>query len=160
MNTNQSNKLNRLLSAETDRDGFIYFSVNTGRCIFKVDRSYIKENITQHNEIIVLYQIHNIFQNHTIWVEVPYVWLHSICDVYTMDETISFPWGNDIKYKRYSLYQFVLLKILIRSYIAGLRHRVWHPDSALVANLKIKYLENQKLNILAKRRFEQIPLTR
>jgi hypothetical protein len=68
-----------------------------------------------------------------------------------MDETISYPWGNNIKFKRgYSLYQFVLLKLLIRSYITDLRHCMWHPDSVHVANLKTSYLENQRLNVLAK----------
>jgi len=105
MDIRQATIYERLENAETDRDGFIYLSVNKGLCFFKVDRRHL-ENITQYENIhyegviMYLYQIPNVYWYQTEWVENPFIWLHSICDIYTMEETISYPWGNDIEYKR------------------------------------------------------------
>ena len=146
MDIRQTNIYERLENAETDRHGFIYFSVNTGLCIFKVDGSHL-ENITQHNEnihhegvMMYLYQIPNVYRYQTEWVENPFAWLHSICDIYTMEDSISFPWGNNIEYKRdYSLYRFVLLKLFLQSYINDLRHRMWQPGTKHVKKLEAQF---------------------
>jgi len=144
MDIRQSNIYECLKTAETDRHGHIYFTVNKGMCFFKVDRRHL-ENITHENihhggVIMYLYQIPNVYRYQTEWVEKPFVWIHSICDIYTMEETISYPWGNDIEYKRdYSLYRLVLFKLFISSYSNDLRHRMWQPGTKHVEKLEAHF---------------------
>jgi len=110
------------------------------------------ENITQYNENIhhgdigmYLYKIPNVYRYCNRWVEHPldwwvensFIWLHSICNIYTMEETTSYLYGTNIEYKRdYSLYRVALLQIYIKRYINSIRHRMWHPDSDYVTKLK------------------------
>jgi hypothetical protein len=130
--------LNRLKSASTDRHNFIYLSINY-KVYFKVDKQHL-ENITQHirtEGLNLLYKIPNVHKYSNDWIEFDFIWLHSICDIYTMEETKSYPWGTDIEYKRgYSLYRVALLQIYLKRYINRIRHRMWHPDSVHVTKLK------------------------
>jgi len=92
------------------------------------------------------FQIPDVYRYQNGWVENPFVWLHSICDIYTMEETISYPWGNDIEYKRdYSLYRLVLFKLFISSYSNDLRHRIWQPGTKHVKLLEKVFNQNLKL---------------
>jgi hypothetical protein len=139
-------------NAEPDRHNFAYFSVNNGYCNFKVDKKHLY-SITQHNEIVphsgVLMYLYKIPSVHkysitTIeeknWYEHSYIWLHSICKVYTIEETKLYKWGNNVEPKRhYSLYRVILLKLFLQSYINDLRHRMWQPGTNHVAKLKKRF---------------------
>lgn len=146
MDTRQTEILNRLYDAETDRHNFIYFSVNNGLCIFKLNKHHL-DNITQYDEnihhegvMMYLYQIPNVYRYQTEWVENPFVWLHSICDIYTIEEAQSYEWGNNIEYKRdYSLYRFILFKLFMSFYINDLRHRMWQPGTKHVKKLEAQF---------------------
>ena len=156
MDVRQSNILARLKNAETDRNNFIYFSVNYGYCIFKVNKQHL-DNITQHLDNITqdgvamyLYRLPKLYKYtgnwyENNWYENSFVWLHTIYNIYTIEETKLYTWGKSIEPKRYySLYRVVLLKLFIQSYINDLRHRMWHPDS-----IHVKKLEEHFISLIA-----------
>jgi len=127
---------NSLKNAETDRHNFIYYTLDGGYNIFKVDRRFI-DNITHPDD---LWQIPQTYQylnkwNYTSdsmlsgssikWIKHRFFWNHNIY-IYTMVETKSYEWGTAIEYKRdYNLYRAVLLISYLKSYIN--RHRTRQP---------------------------------
>jgi hypothetical protein len=149
MDTKQVDILTRMQNAEPDNNNFTYFSVNHGTCIFKVDKQWLLlANITQHNEnihqggiVMPLYQIHGVHRYlNEQFIEIPYAWLHSICDVYTIEEVKSYAWGNNVEHKiYYSLYRFILFKLFLQSYTNDLRHRMWQPGTIHVARLEERF---------------------
>jgi hypothetical protein len=151
MDTKHTIILNNLRTVSKDRHDYLYFSVNTGVCTFKVDGQHL-DKITQHRQPMhdgnegMYYQIPHVYEYlDGCWVKKRFAWLHSICDIYTMEETTAYEWGETIDLKRhYSVYRFALFKLLIKSYLNGLRHRVWQPRSLHVARLKLTFLEHVK----------------